>query len=84
MCHPFIIGPFNETINQMIAETKARINFPPASVTKDELIIPAEKEAVAKGLGRIQNIYEERKRNCQSICAEVPKNQHECIIRPRG
>ncbi|GFT84591.1 hypothetical protein NPIL_653031, partial [Nephila pilipes] len=52
---------------------------------KDEFTIAAEKEAVAKTKGRIQNICEERKRNCQSICAEFPKNQHEHTnIGPRG
>ncbi|GFS76295.1 vigilin [Nephila pilipes] len=47
MYHPFIIGPFNETVNQIIKETKIRINIPPASVMKNELTIAGEKEAVA-------------------------------------
>ncbi|GFU19163.1 vigilin [Trichonephila clavipes] len=84
MYHPFIFGPFNETLNQMISETKARINIPPASVMKDELTIAGEKEAVAKAKARVLNIYEERKRNCQSVSVEVPKNQHKYIIGPRG
>ncbi|GFR28209.1 vigilin [Trichonephila clavata] len=84
MYHPFIFGPFNETLNQIISETKARINIPPASVMKDELTIAGEKEAVAKAKARVLNIYEERKRNCQSVSVEVPKNQHKYIIGPRG
>ncbi|GFU00580.1 vigilin [Nephila pilipes] len=84
MYHPFIIGPFNETITQIIGDTKARINIPPASVMKDEFTIDGEKEAVAKAKARIQNIYEKRKQNCQSISVEVPKHQHKYIIGPRG
>ncbi|GFT99829.1 vigilin [Nephila pilipes] len=34
MYHPFIIGPFKETINQIIGETKGKINISPASVTR--------------------------------------------------
>ncbi|GFT13682.1 hypothetical protein NPIL_68351, partial [Nephila pilipes] len=60
----------------MIAETKARINIPPTSVIKDEFTIAAEKEAVAKTKGRIRNICEERKRICQNVSSEIPKNKH--------
>ncbi|GFU17707.1 vigilin [Nephila pilipes] len=55
---------------------------------EDELTIvevkAGEKEAVAKGKARIQNIYEERKRNCQNVSVKVPKNQLKYIIEPRG
>ncbi|GFT79991.1 vigilin [Nephila pilipes] len=64
MYHPFIFGPFNETNNQIMEETKATTNIPSASVLKDELTLAGEKEAVAKAKARIQNIHEERKRNC--------------------
>ncbi|GBM34136.1 Vigilin [Araneus ventricosus] len=42
MYHPFIFGPFNETLNQIINET-GRVNIPPTSVMKDELTIAGEK-----------------------------------------
>ncbi|GFU01141.1 vigilin [Nephila pilipes] len=82
MHFPFIFGPFKETIAQIIRETKARINIPPTSVMKDDLTIAGEKEAVAKAKARIQNIYEERKRNCRNVSVEVPENQHKYFIRP--
>ncbi|GIX67510.1 vigilin [Caerostris darwini] len=82
--HPFIFGPFNETLTQLISDTGARINIPPTSVMKDELTIAGEKEAVAQAKARILDIYEERKRNCQSVSVEVPKNQHKYIIGQRG
>ncbi|GFT03745.1 vigilin [Nephila pilipes] len=50
---------------------------------KDELTA-AEKEAIAKEKTRIQNIYEERKQNCQSFSIKVPKNQCKYFIEPRG
>ncbi|GFT02985.1 vigilin [Nephila pilipes] len=79
--------PFNETINQIIGETKAAINIPPASVVRNEFTIAGEKGAVAKAKARIQITYEKRKRNYQSISVEVLKNQHSgimYIIGPRG
>ena len=58
--HPFIFGPFNETVNQIKNETGARINIPPPSVNKNELTIAGEKEAVALAKDKIMKIYEER------------------------
>ncbi|GFS82727.1 vigilin [Nephila pilipes] len=76
--------PLNETINQIIRGIKARINIPSASVMKNELNFAGETEAIAKANDRIQNIYEEQKRNCRSVFVEVPKNQHKYIIGPYG
>lgn len=58
--HPFLFGPFNETVNQIKSETGARVNIPPPSVNKNELTITGEKEAVALAKEKIMNIYEER------------------------
>lgn len=58
--HPFIFGPFNETVNQIKNDTGARINIPPPSVMKNELTIAGEKEAVALAKERVLKIYEER------------------------
>ncbi|GFS77777.1 hypothetical protein NPIL_282521 [Nephila pilipes] len=48
MYRRFIIGPFNETINQIIREAKAKINISPVFAIKDELTIAGEKDAVTK------------------------------------
>uniref|UniRef100_A0A1W7R994 Vigilin n=1 Tax=Hadrurus spadix TaxID=141984 RepID=A0A1W7R994_9SCOR len=82
--HPFILGPFNSTINQLATETGARINMPPPSVQKDELTIAGEKEAVAKAKECILKIYEEKKMKCQTVSVEVKKEQHKFVIGPRG
>ncbi|GFU22015.1 vigilin, partial [Nephila pilipes] len=81
--HLFIFGNLNGTLNQIIGQPKA--NIPPASVIKTEITFLAKKkEARAKTNSRIQNICEERKRNCQNVSIEVSKNQHSYIICPQG
>ncbi|RWS13999.1 vigilin-like protein [Dinothrombium tinctorium] len=78
--HPFILGPFNENLNQLMEETKAKIHIPPPSVISDEISITGETEAVAMAKQRIQEIYEEKQKKCQTVCMEVKKSQHRYII----
>ncbi|KAL8583524.1 hypothetical protein ACOMHN_054840 [Nucella lapillus] len=82
--HPFVCGPFNHNIKSLIEETGARINVPPASVDKDEIVVSGEKEGVAKCKQAIMSIYEEKKRKCQTVSVEVKKSQHRYVIGPRG
>ncbi|KAG8140817.1 hypothetical protein E2320_003488 [Naja naja] len=65
-------------------ETGARINIPPPSVSKDEIIITGEKEPVSQALLRICKIYEDKKRKTTTISVEVKKSQHKYIIGPKG
>lgn len=60
MYHPFIQGPSQETIQQIIMETNTKINIPPPSVQKDEITISGEKEGVAKAKETIWRIYKEK------------------------
>lgn len=57
--HPFIIGPYNEYMNSLMNETGTRINVPPPSVMKDEIVIAGEKEGVLAAKAKIEAIYEE-------------------------
>lgn len=57
--HPFVIGPYNETLNALMSETGARINVPPPSVMKDEIVIAGEKDGVLAAKAKIEAIYEE-------------------------
>lgn len=82
--HPFVCGPYNQTIKQLIEETGARINVPPASVDKDEIVVSGEKEGVAKCKQVIMGVLEEKKRKCQTVSVEVSKSQHRYVIGPRG
>lgn len=82
--HPFIAGAFNENVNQLIAETGARINIPPQSVMKDEIFIAGDKEGVAAAKAKIEAIYREMEERCTTVSVEVPKSQHKYIVGPRG
>ncbi|XP_039602941.1 vigilin [Polypterus senegalus] len=82
--HPFIAGAYNKLVQEVCLETGARINIPPPSVNKDEIIITGEKEPVAQAVARIRSIYEDKKRKTTTISVEVKKSQHKYIIGPKG
>lgn len=44
----------------MTQETGARINVPPPSVNKTEIVITGEKEQVALAMAMIKKIFEEK------------------------
>lgn len=44
----------------MMQETGARINVPPPSVNKTEIVITGEKEQVALAVTLIKKIYDEK------------------------
>uniref|UniRef100_A0A8C9VSJ2 Vigilin n=1 Tax=Scleropages formosus TaxID=113540 RepID=A0A8C9VSJ2_SCLFO len=82
--HPFITGAYNKFVAEMMQETGARINVPPPSVLKTEIVITGEKEQVAQAVAMIKKIYEEKKKNATTIAVEVKKSQHKYVIGPRG
>lgn len=82
--HPFIVGPFNEKLNNLIAETGARINVPPPSVMKDEIFIAGEKEGVMAAKTKIEEIYKIMEKKTTTVSVEVPKSQHKYVIGHKG
>lgn len=68
----------------MIAETGARINVPPASSGKDEIVIAGEKEGVMTAKAKIEKIYKDMEKRCTTVSVEVPKSQHKYVIGQRG
>lgn len=58
--HPFITGAFNKVVQEMSQETGARINVPPPSVNKTEIVITGEKEQVALAVALIKKVAEEK------------------------
>ncbi|XP_062306966.1 high density lipoprotein binding protein a isoform X1 [Osmerus eperlanus] len=82
--HPFITGAHNKLVGDMSQETGARINVPPPSVNKTEIVITGEKEQVALAVALIKKIYEEKKKNTTTIAVEVKKSQHKYVIGHRG
>ncbi|KAJ8375213.1 hypothetical protein SKAU_G00057930 [Synaphobranchus kaupii] len=82
--HPFITGAFNKVVGELMQEAGARINVPPPSVNKTEIVITGEKEQVALAVNLIKKIYEEKKKNTTTIAVEVKKSQHKYVIGPKG
>jgi rRNA processing protein Krr1/Pno1 len=68
--HPFICGPDNTKVQELMTRTGARINVPPPSVMKDEIVVSGEKEGVHEAIAEIMKIYKEKKRTCQTVCVE--------------
>lgn len=62
--HPFITGAYNKLVGEFMQETGARINVPPPSVNKTEIVITGEKEQVALAMAMIKKIFEEKVRQC--------------------
>lgn len=82
--HPFITGAYNKLVTELMQETGARINIPPPSVNKTEIVITGEKEQVALAMVKIKKIYEDKKKNATTIAVEVKKSQHKYVIGPKG
>ncbi|XP_064792239.1 high density lipoprotein binding protein a isoform X1 [Oncorhynchus masou masou] len=82
--HPFITGAYNKQVADMMQETGARINVPPPSVNKTEIVITGEKEQVALAVAMIKKIYEGKQKNATTIAVEVKKSQHKYVIGPKG
>lgn len=53
------MGAYNENVNAISEETGARINIPPPSAKKDEIVIDGDKEGVAIAKTKIEAIYKE-------------------------
>lgn len=82
--HPFIVGPYNDNLNKIQEETGAKVNVPPQSMQKDEIVITGEKDAVAAAKAKVEAIYKEMEKKCSTVSVEVAKAQHRYVIGPKG
>lgn len=82
--HPFIVGPYNNNLNKIMEETGTKVNVPPQSVQKDEIIIMGEKDAVATAKAKVESIYKEMEKKCSTVSVVVAKAQHRYVIGPKG
>lgn len=82
--HPFIVGPYNENLAKITEETGAKVNVPPQSVQKDEIVIFGDKDAVAAAKAKVEAIYKEMEKKCATVSVEVAKAQHRYVIGPKG
>lgn len=58
--HPFIAGPYSRLVGEIMQETGTRINIPPPSVNRTEIVFTGEKEQLAQAVARVKKIYEEK------------------------
>uniref|UniRef100_A0A668AYZ2 Vigilin n=1 Tax=Myripristis murdjan TaxID=586833 RepID=A0A668AYZ2_9TELE len=82
--HPFITGAYNKLVGEMMQETGARINVPPPSVNKTEIVITGEKEQVALAVAMIKKIYEEKANSYTVSSVSAPSWLHRFIIGKKG
>ncbi|XP_030647184.1 high density lipoprotein binding protein a isoform X2 [Chanos chanos] len=82
--HPFITGAYNKLVTEMMQETGARINVPPPSVNKTEIVITGEKEQVALAVAMIKKIYEEKANSYTVSSVSAPSWLHRFIIGKKG
>ncbi|XP_037230700.1 LOW QUALITY PROTEIN: vigilin-like, partial [Falco rusticolus] len=82
--HPFIAGPYNKLGRELMQDTGTRIDIPPPSVNKTEIVFTGEKEQLAQAVARVKKIYEEKKKKTTTLAVEVKKSQHKYVIGPKG
>jgi transcription antitermination factor NusA-like protein len=82
--HPFIMGPNSENSLKLAEETGTRINIPPQSVMKDDIVITGDTEGVQLAKAKIEMIHKEMEKKCTSVGVEVPRTQHKYVIGQRG
>ncbi|XP_037282451.1 satellite-binding protein 1 Dp1 [Rhipicephalus microplus] len=81
MYHPFIAGPYNNSVKALEQETGTRIRL---DREEDKVTITGDKENVAKAKDALMATYEDRKLHCQSVGVEVKKSQHKYVHGYRG
>lgn len=82
--HPFINGPFGETLKAIQEETGAKVNIPPPSANKNEISISGETNSVALAKDIILRLVGDKRKRCKTVQVEVRKQQHRYVIGPKG
>uniref|UniRef100_A0A8C9QRC4 Vigilin n=1 Tax=Spermophilus dauricus TaxID=99837 RepID=A0A8C9QRC4_SPEDA len=82
--HPFIAGPYNRLVGEIMQETGTRINIPPPSVSRTEIVFTGEKEQLAQAVARIKKIYEEKANSFTVSSVSAPSWLHRFIIGKKG
>uniref|UniRef100_A0A8D0Q0U7 Vigilin n=1 Tax=Sus scrofa TaxID=9823 RepID=A0A8D0Q0U7_PIG len=82
--HPFIAGPYNRLVSEIMQETGTRINIPPPSVNRTEIVFTGEKEQLAQAVARIRKIYEEKANSFTVSSVSAPSWLHRFIIGKKG
>uniref|UniRef100_A0A0R3RY71 Vigilin n=1 Tax=Elaeophora elaphi TaxID=1147741 RepID=A0A0R3RY71_9BILA len=81
--YPFIRGPFNETIDELSAQTGAKINIPPPTASSEVIVITGEKEGVHRAAAAVRQIYEDMEATVKPVTCQVARAQHRYVIGPQ-
>lgn len=81
--YPFIRGPFNETIDELVFKTGVKINIPPSTTSSEVIVITGEKEGVHRATAAVRQIYEDMKIKAKPVTCEVVRAQHRYIVGPQ-
>ena len=68
--HPFISGPDNQSVRELMERTGVKIMVPPHSVDKDEIVVSGEKDGVLEAKKFILAVFDE-KVNCSHVINSV-------------
>ncbi|XP_054242308.1 vigilin isoform X2 [Indicator indicator] len=82
--HPFIAGPYNKLVSELMQDTGTRINIPPPSINKTEIVFTGEKEQLAQAVARVKKIYEEKANSFTVSSVSAPSWLHRFIIGKKG
>ncbi|XP_065736334.1 vigilin isoform X2 [Phocoena phocoena] len=82
--HPFIAGPYNRLVSEIMQETGTRINIPPPSVNRTEIVFTGEKEQLAQAVARVRKVYEEKANSFTVSSVSAPSWLHRFIIGKKG
>ncbi|VDK23124.1 unnamed protein product [Taenia asiatica] len=78
--HPFICGPFNRTVNEIMEKTGARISIPLSKKPNCDIKVTGKKNEVAKAVSEINKIYKAHEERCTTITCSVQRDKHRLVI----
>ncbi|CAJ0957494.1 unnamed protein product, partial [Mesorhabditis belari] len=77
---PWVRGPNNEFLDNLVASTGAKINIPPPAATDETIVITGERDGVLKAAATIRAIVTEKERVVKSVTCQVNRAQHRYVI----
>lgn len=81
---PFVCGPHNVDLNNLMVETGTKIKVIPVSPQKVELFIVGDKEGIAVAKDKVLKTVAEMEEKCSTVSVEVLRAQHKYVIGPKG
>jgi hypothetical protein len=79
---PWVRGPGNTNLDDLQSQYNVKINIPPPSSDKENIVVSGERDGVYKVVDVLKKIYESKK-NAASITCNIPRVQHRYILGTR-